>query len=829
MRWLGAAVALLAAASFERLLRREAAASERRFRELADELPLLIWTYAADGTIDYANRRLLRFIGYEGARRRIAANAFEAILAPSDATALRTGFAVRFGAGEAYEAEHRIKPPRADASEYRWFFWRVVPARSGGTLRWIGVAIDIHDAKLAAEQRDAQLRSIAEAAPIVVWRARPDGAMDYFSSRWTELTGSAPESSLGWNWLAAVHPADVAETTQSWRRALKTHGPYETEYRLRDARSGGYRWQLVRGVAQSAPGGPITAWLGSCTDIDDKKRSEANLRLLIDTGTQLLSSLGVRESFEAVVGVLVPGYADWAAISTVDESGVTRIAAIRHRDKELDARARELVTTTYGRSRGAGIAAPIRSGIPHVWPSLPADWLADVPAATHETLASFATLSAIAVPVRIGHRVAAILTLGRAQSDRGFEERDLPAYCELARRLGIATKHAESYDNERRVASSFQQAALPAALPSNERVSFDAVYEAGHSEALVGGDWYDAFVLVDGRVVVSIGDVSGNGLAAAVTMSVVRQSIRAAARIEPDPVAILDAADRTLQGDEPDRIVTAFVGIFDPATCELAYGGAGHPPPLLRRADGSVEELTARGVPLGLRRRDRPAHSNIVALEGGALIVLYTDGLTEATRDVFEGERLLREALADETVVSSREPAHAIKRRVLRRGSSDDVAILTLRVPFEACLPQRASRLWTLGAGDLNGSTAARHEFADTLRLAGVDTACAELAELVFGELVTNALQHGRGRVDVRLEWLERRPVLHVLDEGPGYRYAGGQPVSELSESGRGLFLVSRLTENFNVSRRAGGGSHSRAVLAFEAPRVVEERPAANA
>jgi Stage II sporulation protein E (SpoIIE)/Plasmid pRiA4b ORF-3-like protein len=97
--------------------------------------------------------------------------------------------------------------------------------------------------------------------------------------------------------------------------------------------------------------------------------------------------------------------------------------------------------------------------------------------------------------------------------------------------------------------------------------------------------------LPDGRVVLSIGDVAGSGLEAAVTMASVRQSIRTAALINPDPVRVLDAVDRIVRAMTHDRFVTAWVAVFDPVCCELVFANAGHPPPLVRYAGGSIAEL----------------------------------------------------------------------------------------------------------------------------------------------------------------------------------------------------------------------------------------------
>jgi Stage II sporulation protein E (SpoIIE) len=123
-----------------------------------------------------------------------------------------------------------------------------------------------------------------------------------------------------------------------------------------------------------------------------------------------------------------------------------------------------------------------------------------------------------------------------------------------ARRMSLRLRRlSELYEHERRIARRLQDAALPHALPHIPGIAFDAFYRAGSDQAQIGGDWYDAVRLPDGRVVLSIGDVSGSGLDAAVTMANVRQILRGVAHVHADPAIMLDAADRTLQGDRAIR------------------------------------------------------------------------------------------------------------------------------------------------------------------------------------------------------------------------------------------------------------------------------------
>jgi serine phosphatase RsbU (regulator of sigma subunit) len=142
---------------------------------------------------------------------------------------------------------------------------------------------------------------------------------------------------------------------------------------------------------------------------------------------------------------------------------------------------------------------------------------------------------------------------------------------------------------------------------------------------------------------------------------------------------MLDAVDRTLRSDSPNTIVTAFLGIIDTRARTLTFASAGHPPPLMFAHD-EISELRHRGLPLGLRDAAPSLAATTLALPESGMIVLYTDGLIEATRDTDEGERRLSEALANVAESGAEFPAEAIQRLVLREGANDDVAVLTLHL-----------------------------------------------------------------------------------------------------------------------------------------------------
>ena len=281
----------------------------------------------------------------------------------------------------------------------------------------------------------------------------------------------------------------------------------------------------------------------------------------------------------------------------------------------------------------------------------------------------------------------------------------------------------------------------------------------------------------------------------------------------PIPVLMLDAADRALRLESPDRMVTAFVGVVDPIAMTLTYASAGHPPALLHAPDGTVSELSDYGLPLGLRTREGSKSSSI-GLPNGSLLVLYTDGLVEATRDVLQGMRTVKGVL--ERCATNADPAQALFSSVLADGPRDDVAILTLTVDYSArrAAAAEATRLrrWTFPSDDPRGAQRARHEFADFVgtRLGGLIEG--QFAEMVFGELVSNVVRHAPGPVEVIADATGVDLVLHVVDDGPGFHHVPSLP-DIFSESGRGLFMVAALTEEFHVVRRPSRGSHARAVL----------------
>jgi GAF domain-containing protein len=277
------------------------------------------------------------------------------------------------------------------------------------------------------------------------------------------------------------------------------------------------------------------------------------------------------------------------------------------------------------------------------------------------------------------------LTLVRTkQSGERYDARALLFAEDLGRRCGTAISKSRLYSQTVEIATRLQLAALPRVLPSRPGIRFDAYYEPAETELLVGGDWYDAFNLQDGRIGISIGDVTGHGIEAASFMSGLRDALRTSLYSGVDLLRALEIADYLIGEEFPDgRYATAQIGIYDPQTRMLTGAAAGHPGPLLwtPRTNEVIDPFSERGLPLGMRRlRKSDQHIASIVLEPGSLVVYFTDGLLEWNRNCIEGEQELRQTLLREEIRESANPAKSLRSAVVRGKHQDDIAVLTLRV-----------------------------------------------------------------------------------------------------------------------------------------------------
>ena len=523
---------------------------------------------------------------------------------------------------------------------------------------------------------------------------------------------------------------------------------------------GGARFELLT-FAQPLRNeeGRIVGAVGNFTDVTAVRRAERRsadrLAFLTALGSRLGDALSVESVFSELERALVPRYATQLVMLLADDDG-----------RIFDVRGADSVEAWAGESY------------------------------LHLSMVSH------------GRAIGTIIVCKR----EGFNAEDQQLLHEVARRAATAVQNAQLFEHNQTASKVFQEALLPAKLPSLDEVRFDAVYAAGDDRALIGGDWYDAFQLPDGRIAVSIGDVTGRGVIAAALMGKVRQTISGLSFYESDPVKLLDTAELALIRRYPDSIVTAVVGVLDPVSGEFIYATAGHPPPFLRRADGTVLRLPCHGLPLGLRESDEDHSSVTFRVLPGDTLLLYTDGVTEVEHDPVQGEIRLAEALSA-MPRTCEQPAHFLQRTLLPHGSRDDVALLSLTyIPVHA---QRRNEVLEIkfDSRDVRMARDLRIFMARYLRAYGAETADYNSAELVIGELLGNAARHARGPIEIHISWNGAYPVLSMLDHGPAYDPALAAPMDVYNEGGRGLFLVALLTRAFTVTRLFGGVNETRVEL----------------
>ena len=255
----------------------------------------------------------------------------------------------------------------------------------------------------------------------------------------------------------------------------------------------------------------------------------------------------------------------------------------------------------------------------------------------------------------------------------------------LSGQCGLAVERAGLYEREHTTAETLQRSLLPDRLPSVPGIILDARYLPVTRNMEIGGDWYDAFRLPDGRLAVAAGDVMGKGLSAAAGMGRVRNALRALALTDPRPAAVLAGLDRLFTATELDEQVTTVAYlVFDPVSGEGLAGNAGHPPPLLMSRDAPPRlDLGEAGTPLGWAS---PRQQYVFRLPPGHTAVLYSDGLVEnRRRGLHSGLDELVAVAGQATPAVAEDPAslleYLVDRMLTGYEQDDDVTVLVLHVP----------------------------------------------------------------------------------------------------------------------------------------------------
>ena len=293
------------------------------------------------------------------------------------------------------------------------------------------------------------------------------------------------------------------------------------------------------------------------------------------------------------------------------------------------------------------------------------------------------------VPLVAGRRTRALLAVSweEAYALTNEERRFAEA---LAGQAAEALDRATSYETEQTIAETLQRSVLPTSLPTLAGLDLAARYLPGTEELDVGGDWFDAIPLPDGRLGLVVGDVVGKGVQAAATMAQLRNALRAFSLDRLKPSSVVARLNRLAEEVVDTAFATVVYVVVDPVAGVARFTSAGHPPPLVSFPDGRVELLEGgRGLPLGAAPDSSYSHG-VVELPVGSVLLLYTDGLVERRdRPIDEGlERLRAAALAaprdHEQLVE-----HVLAELIGSGQRGDDIALLALRLLTVAPKPLR--------------------------------------------------------------------------------------------------------------------------------------------
>jgi len=483
-------------------------------------------------------------------------------------------------------------------------------------------------------------------------------------------------------YLATMHPGDRERIGAAVQAALEEGSGYELELRSRTA-EGEERWVLAKAHVITDDDGTPSAIVGLTTDVTERRRREDARAFLAEAGAALTGLQDPVRALEEVARLAVPRLADWCVVQLVDEHGRIEDIAVAHADPEKARWAGEL-QARWPPDPTATSGAPevIRTGRAELYPEI-ADELLVAGAQDEEHLNLLRALhirSAMIVPLVARDRRLGAITFVAAESGRQYGGLDLELAEELGRRAGLAVDHARLFEREHTAAETLQLALLPVALPQIPGYELAVRYLPGMRGAAAGGDWYDAFLLGDGRCGVVVGDIVGRGIPAAATMGKVRNALRAYAVYAEGPAQAIDQlyGMTDLFGDVP--FATVLYLTVDPPTGRASYAAAGHPPPLLVSAGGEARYLESTGgPPLGsVRPASCPQQDG--QLEPGDVLVLYTDGLIEEpSRPLDDGFELLKRAASGPSASLETLADTIIAELSGARAPQDDIALLALR------------------------------------------------------------------------------------------------------------------------------------------------------
>ncbi|TDD44896.1 PAS domain S-box protein [Nonomuraea terrae] len=563
----------------------------------------------------------------------------------------------------------------------------------GVLLMAVEVTSEVEAAQVIGSVADERRRflqryqSLLQIVTQATWVTGPNGQVNEPSVGWQRYTGQSWEEYRGHGWLNAVHLDDRKPTIDRWLDTVRRLARWEHVLRLRTP-YGAYRHVRARAVP-IVENGELVEWVGAITDIEQEWAEERHRELLDQAAAATADLADLNDVLTALSQVIVPAVSDGCGIyllpemedesipspffaervaNTVRDGLLTR-PPLRTERFEPDSDFAEVIRTRQ----------PIRTTFPPGAPPPGAP-----PTGTEEWFAAVEANSTALVPVVVDGAVAAVVVATICGDREPLSAADVDL---LGRMLDHAHAHlsnAMRFQRTQRVALALQNYLLPDP-PQVPGLEIAARYRASATAAEIGGDWYDSFVSPDGSTILTIGDVAGHDLGAAVTMSQLRNMLRGLAmdRREPpgDILRRLNIATELLDDEDTATCILARVEGQDEGARWVRYSVAGHPPPLLVTHEGEARYLEGAINPMLGVAYDMPRTTAVASLPPGSTLLLYTDGLVELPGEHLDaGLERLRCAAAS----MAGEPLDAFCDLLLTRlpmARKDDIAMIAVRLP----------------------------------------------------------------------------------------------------------------------------------------------------
>ncbi len=502
-----------------------------------------------------------------------------------------------------------------------------------------------------SEERHETLQryeALMSAVTQIVWLMTPRGEITELVGGFEEFTGMPWRPVIDDTWLETVHPHDRARLLETWQEAAGgTPSRFVCTFRVR-TRDGGYRHVQSRAVPVER-GGEVVEWIGATADVEDQWRNRMRERLLARVAT-VAAANDVTDAFAAVVAAVVPDLTDSCAVFMLTAAGMGGPSGAPLTAVRVAAAARPGVPAPPPVESTSYLVGPIaRQAVEGRRPRLmvfpsgePPEGI--VPDVSMKWLREARATSITLVPIVIDAAVVAYACAAGLADSPPPVEADLELLGEILHEVREPLRRTIELQSTRKTALTLQRALLTA-TPRVPGAEIAAHYQPASKTAEIGGDWYDALLLPDGSVTLTIGDIAGHDLDAATSMSQLRSMLRVIAYDQSrpfTPAENLSQLDRVADGLDLAPLVTAVHARLVPEPgggWHVAWCNAGHPPPLLLPSDGDPRFLEGVGPDLPLCvAPDLPRTTCHGVLRDGDLLLLYTDGLIEVPgTDLGEG------------------------------------------------------------------------------------------------------------------------------------------------------------------------------------------------